>query len=1352
MINLLLLKTERLMRKNHLQKYMIDHLILFRCFGFKRFLLDKGFLLFLLFFSIFSYGQIEPCSPDNRKIYTVENGLPSDYIGSITEDKFGFLWLCTQKGISRFDGSEFTNFINYIDNNNKEIKIGATDAIWLDSLNDRIWFSGGNEMYSTSISNINIKNIKDQYPEIDFPKKRIQAFTLIKNNFLWISYDSEKGFVCFDLEKNKRKEFHFEYKNQEREYKLNRINVIKQDPVDKNILWLGSKGGLIRFNVSTEEYQIIHSESIISIADISVRMLFISETKVFIGTWAKGVLVYNKRSRDLIKITHKTPWVSLSTTTDFFQEDSVLWITTTKGLIKYNLNKQEASHTYENKIEKGIINGVTFCDSRGIKWFVFAKTLLKFSPEEDVSIMYTRLKERNVFQPPLLSKRIIEHNGYYYLLGYNGYGIYKIDLQAETHEIIKIPPIALTNGSGYPTNDMIKMENGKFLILGGTKIVIFDPVTEKSTLSSLQVNIGLSSIQKGEGGNYWLASRPGGLFKLNFKTGEITGFKKRMNAIQPENHWWMNLVYLDSKDKLWIAKGSRMMYDIKKDRIYGLDPSLIQKYYQDVTGIQEDGKGRIWMAGQSQGLGYMKYDSSGYTISHQFDGYFSGVYSYGDSLLWTIGGNGIGILNTNSLTHENLKIAVSLNSLSLMGPILPVSENKYIIGCKDGYAILSKRIKTENKERVVPYVLSVRAGGAEMYYGDIGEDKNIEFKSGTKHISIEVGALAFFQPHENTFFYKLQDRWIKMEKNRIINILKLPLGKSTLSLKICNAQGVCETVEYVLEIRPFWYETRIAMILFFSLLMAIGYFIIHAFAKRNFLLKEADRLKKMDELKSKFYANITHEFKTPLTLISGPVEDLLSRGNSFSDKERNSFGLIKRNASRLLNLVNQLLDLSKVQSNNVKINITYVEISDFITQLLDTFSFSVTKRKINLRSDIDQNMVGWFDKDILETIISNLIQNAVKYTNKGGDIFVFSEIVEEEFRFSVTNSNENIGKEDLGKVFTRFYQKEDSTEGLGIGLSLVKELIELCNGTIEVALKNADEITFSCKIPITQVNNNNDSIVNEHLTRVLEKPQKKSIPVLLEWKEPLTILLVDDNVDIRNYIKSFFPENCTIIEAQNGKEGVQKALEVIPDVIVSDVMMPIMDGLELCSILKNNKITSHIPIILLTAKTGDTNEIIGLKIGADAYITKPFNRTKLLVRVYKLIELRSKLQLLFSSEPDLFSIDLKISGPDEKFMKNVQNTLNMHLIDPDFNVEIFCKEVGMSRMQLHRKIKSLMGFSVTEFLRSERIKLSTKLLKESEMTINEVAYEVGFNTPSYFIKCFKEKKGMTPSEFRKEKS
>lgn len=551
------------------------------------------------------------------------------------------------------------------------------------------------------------------------------------------------------------------------------------------------------------------------------------------------------------------------------------------------------------------------------------------------------------------------------------------------------------------------------------------------------------------------------------------------------------------------------------------------------------------------------------------------------------------------------------------------------------------------------------------------------------------------------------------------------------------------------------------------------------------LQEQSEKLKEMDRAKSRFFANVSHEFRTPLTLILGPLEKLLSRFREPDIKKE--LGMMHRSAQRLLILINQLLDLSRLDSGKMKLKALPQDIVSFTKGIVASFQSLASQKKIRFRFRAKQEDISiYFEAERLEAILGNLLTNAFKFTPPGGDIVVFVQPGHEEdssfpcgyVELSVSDTGTGISREKLPYIFDRFYQTGDSAQqdrkGTGIGLALSKELVLLHHGKIDVHSREGEGTEFVIRLPMgdkhlrkdekqEKVKPDSGYIKVEDVIRQFDvsEPGLAGFEDLQDGNEkngkngkndkPI-VLVVEDNADVRQYVRGPLEPGYRVIEAVNGREGIDRAREVIPDLIVSDIMMPEVDGYQLCRELKTDVKTSHIPIIMLTARASVDSVVEGLETGADDYITKPFNTRILLTRIRNLIRLRGQLQEKIQRQMKLQPVEISVSSMDEQFLKELMELIEKNLSDPEFHVEALSKKLYMNRATLYRKVRALTGETPTEFIRSYRLKRSAQLLREKFGNVSEVALEVGFSNMAYFAKCFKDKFHQLPSAYQAAES
>ncbi len=678
------------------------------------------------------------------------------------------------------------------------------------------------------------------------------------------------------------------------------------------------------------------------------------------------------------------------------------------------------------------------------------------------------------------------------------------------------------------------------------------------------------------------------------------------------------------------------------------------------------------------------------------------------------------------------------------------------------------------------YIRKVTIGQDSIIYGG---DKSTLFapvlQYANNNLRFEFAAPDFMDPGANRYQYRLagsEAKWSDLTGETKKEYTNLSEGDYQFLVKAKNMYGAIGTVgTFNFEILPPWYRTWWAygfyILLVFGFLWTLLRWRSRQLKAKNRALEkliavrtsevrhqanqlkiQAEKLQELDKAKSRFFANISHEFRTPLTLIKGPIEQL---EQNFTERlNRETVKMIRRNANRLLNMVNQLLDLSKIDEGSLKLSPTEGDVYKCLRAAASSFNSHAAQRSMDYRVQIPQTVL-WasFDRDKVENIIYNLLGNAFKFSGDGSEISFISEYTEYGLQILVSDTGKGIPEEKLPFIFDRFYQIDSGNTrekgGSGIGLSLSKDLVELMDGTIAVSSEMGKGTFFTLQLPIQEIKTRSKTtegaeIFDDNFTSTshpfqLTKTDKRTLP---------SILLVEDNGDMRHFLNDYLIKSYRVKEAANGQSGLQKAIADPPDLIITDLMMPKMDGIELCKILKTDVRTSHIPVIMLTAKAGMNNKLEGLETGADDYLTKPFSGKELLIRTKNLIEQRRKLRELYDNKA--MQVDPKsitVTSIDQKFLEQVLDLLETHFSDTDFGVPQMQEALAMSKTQLHRKLKYLTDEAPGELLRNFRLKRAAQLLSQKADSVTQIAYKVGFNNLSYFAKCFKEIYGVPPSSY-----
>lgn len=660
----------------------------------------------------------------------------------------------------------------------------------------------------------------------------------------------------------------------------------------------------------------------------------------------------------------------------------------------------------------------------------------------------------------------------------------------------------------------------------------------------------------------------------------------------------------------------------------------------------------------------------------------------------------------------------------------------------------------------------------------IDDTRFIQLSHRQNGFSIQFAALDMKYPNSISYAYRLagfEKNWNYIDHQRTATYTNLPKGNYTLEVKSTNSDGVWveNTRTLGITVLPSFWETPWAYTLYLIGILLIiftaTYILFTIFRLKHQVTVE----QQISDIKLRFFTNISHELRTPLTLIAGPIEQILQNGK-LNNEDKEQLILVERNTNRMLRLVNQILDFRKIQNKKMKMRVQQIDLIPFTRQIMESFLNMADEHQIDFKFECSfTSLTVWADADKLEKILFNLLSNAFKYTPQGKEIKVIIQDNEQDIIIIIQDQGIGIAENRQKTLFMRFENIVDrnlfNQSSTGIGLSLVKELIDMHHGNIDIDSKLGEGSCFTIHLlkgkehyetstefilsdevvtDINQISHNTFSLITDSADRHLDQEKE-------------TLLIVEDNNELRFFLRTIFIQYFNIIEAENGNSGLEKGKQFVPDIIISDVMMPEKDGIEMIRELREEVTTSHIPVILLTAKSNIESKLEGMKHGADDYITKPFSATYLKARIFNLLEQRKKLQALYcaslmppvADEPttgkkeDNPSIP-ELSPNDQRFMNTLLTFIDKHLDNGDLMVEDMAKEVNMSRSVFFKKLKTLTGLSPVEFLKDMRIKQAAELIKKNEFNMAQIAYMIGFNDSHYFSKCFKQQYGITPTEFK----
>ncbi len=658
----------------------------------------------------------------------------------------------------------------------------------------------------------------------------------------------------------------------------------------------------------------------------------------------------------------------------------------------------------------------------------------------------------------------------------------------------------------------------------------------------------------------------------------------------------------------------------------------------------------------------------------------------------------------------------------------------------------------------------------------ISETSSVSLSYNDKVITFEYAALDFSNPEKNQYAHRLEnfdDDWIFTGSVRSATYTNLSPGKYVFRAKASNSDGIWNEngLAVKLIISPPWWRSWWLYLLVGLLIISVLYFIRHSELNRlklKTLLElekvDSDTLRNIDQMRSRFFANISHEFRTPLTLILGQIENVMSSG--IDRKEKTKLQVAQKNSHRLLTLINQLLDLSKLEAGNMVLSASQHNVVSFLKSLFFSFESLAAQKEISLLFESDpDNIPAVFDPEKLEKVIYNLVSNAIKFTGSNGEVKVKIQLTDPLFfEIRIEDDGPGIPEDQLLNIFDRFYQVDSSNtrryDGSGIGLALTKELVELHKGTIIADSREGEGTVFIIRLPLGEIKPGNDINENTHENRdfsidgIIDTERDDAAESdndfsSSSYDQSEIILIVEDNKAVRAFIREQLEKDYQVIEADDGEEGILRAKEAVPDLIITDLMMPKLDGYGFCREIRRDELTSHIPLIMLTAKAGFDDKIEGLETGVDDYITKPFSPRELKVRVRNLILQRKQLRKRFSSLSVISPDEVTTASVDQVFLDKVLKTIESHFEDQHFTIESLAKIMNMSVSQLNRKLNALIDQPAGKLMRSLCLQRAADLLKSKAGTVAGICYQLGFTDQAYFSRAFKKQFGCSPTEYLK---
>ncbi|KJD34715.1 hypothetical protein PK35_02865 [Tamlana nanhaiensis] len=1359
-------------------------------------------LILVFFYVLAIHGQTSSIKPIqdilNFHLLDVNNGLSNNFVNDIEQDSIGYIWVATTEGLNRFDGTNFVQFKQDFQSNDSILLNNNVSSLKIDN--------EGNLLIATD-DGINIFNPKKEsfrtYKQNGVTlKTHVSCMAIGPRKEIIVGSARIKWGLTFIDENNKVKYISTQNKNHS-SLSTNYIsNLFTQGD---SILWIGTNyHGLHKYNYKTNNVKKValhnNPDNTFTIETIYSD----SENNLWFGT-SKGLFVITKNADTLSLKKSIIPKKGLSDNEILsFEEDNEkrMWIGTRNGglnilktpsflskqslEIEWFLPKNDGSSVYNRTIS------AIKKDNNGNMWLGTSTGLNFVNPDGEPIKLFV---ENSKIEDGLNHNRIgalSESKDGKIWVGTDGKG-----LSVFNPKTGKFKHVANSDKSELSNNYIISLydDQKENLWIGtykgglnkfNTKTGYFEHYLQGSSRDGSDVR----KIFEDNQGHIWVGTNRGGLYKYN-------PINNNFEYIETLGKIDIRDIKNDSLGNLWLASygDGIIKYNYKKN---------IAKYYTSnntkgvitdiIFSIQPLKNGDI-LAGPRYG-GLIRLNPSTNKIQNftENDGLSNNtimsIVMGTDTEAWLSTAKGISYYNTETNNIINLNPLNNIQKSDFnIGAALKSKEGLMYFGGNSGFNVFNPKDifnKNESTESILfqnLYISNKKVTvkpetDKAILKNAITYQDHLSLKHDQNSFSIDFAVLNYPFAKNINYSYILENyhkNWISTKGASVANLSNIPPGNYNLKVKAVLGSGKEIINQIGINIPPPFWRTSTAYTLYTLLILALlyiglKYYSEHLKLKNSLLFEKKQRQLEQDlnEERIRFFTSFSHELRTPLTLILGPVNDMLTKISS--PEHTKTLSLIKKNASTLYSTINKLLEFRKSQVGLSDLMISKNDIANVLKQLVNNYRSLAKKKGITLNLNLEtKSLEAWFDLEKVQIIISNLLSNAIKYCDKGSIINVYLRNDQKYFNVVVEDTGMGIHQNDIDYIFDWYYQTKSQhrKKGTGIGLALSKNFAELHEGKITLNSKLNQGTTFTLAIPYNkssyskEIINDQDSIIendnalnelnvwDETLTKANELKNRN---INLNKEDRLFLLLIDDNPDVLDYLEGVLKNNYDLIFAENGQEGIDKAIKYVPDLIISDVMMPQKSGIDLCGVLKKETTTTHIPIILLTAKTNAESIKEGYETGADDYIIKPFNSDILFVRIKNLIEGRNLLRKYFlgqDKQPSDLSLEQsKLFEKEKDFLRELELAILNHLKKGGANVNEITKAMGMSRTPLFRKIKAITGKNINEYITMVKLKKAASLIKNEGYSISQAAFEVGYKSPTYFRKLFKKQFGVLPSEYK----
>lgn len=1315
---------------------------------------------------------------------SINDGLSQNTVFSIDQDKKGNMWFATYDGVNKYDGYSFTVYLHNESNPNS-IANDISRIIKTDS-QGRVWIGtrDGLSYYDET---------KDQFKNFFYEKKgkRMQVNGIAEISAEELLISTPDGLTSFHIKEGK----FLDESLTDAMHKLVATTLYRQG----DQIYIGTKeNGLYSYFIPKRSLAkvspILDSRQIQAI-------LQQSPTRLWVATEGSGLFLINSKTKEIKNYLH-SPTNPHSISSNYIRSLALdsqgkLWIGTFNDLNIYHEGTDSFVTYSSNPVENGSLSQRSvrsiFMDSQGGMWLgTYFGGLNYYHPIRNRFKTIRRIPYKNSLNDNVVSC-IVEGQDKTLWIGTNDGGLnqYNPNTQLFTHYTLQEDERERGIGSNNIKAVYVDEQNSLVYIgthAGGLNVLHRNggKMEHFNQTNSQLVDENVYAILPDSNGNLWLGTLSA-LVRYNPEKKSFTTIEREKDGsrFSPGR---ITTLFRDSKKRLWIGGEEGIsVYHQLKDELQSAAIFPHSPLKQSFTNcVYESSNGTFWI-GTREGIyrfNEKEKQIKRYTTANGLpNNVVYGILEDSFGRLWLSTNQGITCFNPETEKFRNFTESDGLQSNQFTTSFCRTASGQMYFGGIDGITTFRPELLLDNPY-TPPVVITklqlfnkaVRPDDeTEILTKSISETESITLKSWQTAFTLEFVVSNYISGQHNTFAYKLEGydkEWYYLTDKRTVSYSNLPQGTYQFLVKAANSDGKWNTTPTALEIvvLPIWYKTWWAMLLFVATFVGFITFVFRFFWMRKSMeaeleIERRDKVhqEEINQMKMRFFINISHELRTPLTLILAPLQEIITK---ISDRwTRNQLEYIQRNANRLLHLVNQLMDYRRAELGVFELKVKKENAHELIQENFLFYDKLARHKKItySLHSELeDKELV--FDPNYLELIINNLLSNAFKYTESGQSITVTLNEAGEWLLLQVSDTGVGIPINKQGKIFERFYQVENEHVGSGIGLSLVQRLVELHHGRIELESEEGKGSTFSVYLPqdlsiykstefaATNSQEEEDQVYSTNSKSMYFIDTEKVENETMESgdKKRGTILIVEDNDEIRHYLRGGLTDLFNILEAENG----EKALEVLKDnevdVVVTDVMMPVMDGIKLCKNIKQNIRTCHIPVLILSAKTDIKDQMEGLQVGADDYIPKPFSLGVLTAKIQNMMRTRRRMLERYSKSTEVEPEKITFNVIDEALLKRAVTIVEKNMDNIEFSTDEFARDMNMSRSNLHLKLKAITGESTIDFIRKIRFNEAAKLLKEGRYTIAEVSSMVGFNTPSYFATSFKKYFGCLPTEYIKK--